>query len=233
MKSKDLNYDKTKHVMYSKTCQKVIKKKLALHYNKDEVENIYTKIQLQYVDFLNNWDVTLGGKKNFHNGKGGTYDCIALMSYYVVCKDVTNLKELGEMEESLFLPAFHMLKFVDCNKPFFKKLMYKSFLNAKKQCDKWQDYKMNLDPFEKDKPIYYEFTECPVASFAREHNLLETMPAFCNGDYTAMELINAKLVRTTTCAIGDRCDYTICGSKDEYIKLHEEYIDELGYRRNK
>ena len=40
MKSKDLNYDKTKYVMYSKTCQKVIKKKLALHYNKDEVENI-------------------------------------------------------------------------------------------------------------------------------------------------------------------------------------------------
>ena len=78
--------------MYSKTCQKVIKKKLALHYNKDEVENIYTKIQLQYVDFLKNWDVTLGGKKNFHNGKGGTYDCIALMSYYVVCKYVTNLK---------------------------------------------------------------------------------------------------------------------------------------------
>lgn len=77
----------------------------------------------------------------------------------MVCKDVTNLKELGEMEESLFLPAFHMLKFVNCNKPFFKKLLYKSFLNAKKQCDKWQDYKMNLDPFEKDKPIYYEFTE--------------------------------------------------------------------------
>lgn len=30
------------------------------------------------------------------------------------------------------------------------------------------------------------------------------------------------------------CDYTICGDKDEeYLKQHEEYIDDEGYRRNK
>ena len=31
----------------------------------------------------------------------------------------------------------------------------------------------------------------------------------------------------------DRCDYTICGDKDPYVKEHPEYQDENGYRRNK
>ena len=38
-------------------------------------------VQQQYVTFLRDWRTDLGGSKNFHNGKGGTYDCIALMSY--------------------------------------------------------------------------------------------------------------------------------------------------------
>lgn len=105
----------------------------------------------------------------FHNGAGGTYDCIALMAYYTVCRSVTDLNEIEEMESELFLPAFRLLsKFVDCNRPFFKKQMYKSFANAKRQCDSWHDYEMYVvAPFDEDKPIYYEFTACPAAEFAK------------------------------------------------------------------
>ena len=46
------------------------------------------------------------------------------------------------------------------------------------------------------------------------------MPALCNVDYASMELLHAKLVRTTTCVDGCRCDYTICGDKDPYLKEH-------------
>ena len=42
-----------------------------------------------------------------------------------------------------------------------------------------------------------------------------------------------RLVRTTTCVDGCRCDYTICGDKDPYVKEHPEYRDEAGFRRNK
>ena len=45
--------------------------------------------------------------------------------------------------------------------------MYRAFQNAKKQCDRWGDYQMNLAPFEPGKPIYYEFTHCPTAEFAQ------------------------------------------------------------------
>ena len=233
MKDRDLQFDRTCHVLYSKACKKEILKKISLHYPPCKRENVWENVQKQYVLFLSDWRTDLGGKKNFHNGKGGNYDCIALMAYYVVCKKVTNLKEIEEMEGNLFLGAFRKMKFADCNKLFFKRLMYKAFKNAKKQCDKWGDFTMNIAPFEKDKPIYYEFTRCPTAEFAKKHNLLEIMPALCNPDFEAMECIHAKLVRKTTCANGEKCDYTIFGDRDEYLKNHPEYRDEYGYRRNK
>lgn len=137
MNDDQLKFDRTRHVLYSKVCKKEIQKRIALHYPEDRQEAVWTQVQERYAAFLSDWPVDLGGGKNFHNGKGGTYDCIALMAYYTVCKDVASLDEIEEMEGALILPAFRFLKFVDCNKPFFKKLMYRSFQNAKAQCDKW------------------------------------------------------------------------------------------------
>ena len=234
MKDSELNIDLTCHVLYSKPCKAQIQSKIALHYPEDEREAVWTRVQKQYETFLSDWRTDLGGSKNFHNGAGGNYDCVALMAYYVVCKAVTSLEEIEQMEGDLFLTSFRKLKFVDCNRPVFKRLMHRAFLNAKKQCDKWGDFKMNVAPFDKGKPIYYEFTECPTAEFAKKHGLLEVMPALCNPDFTAMELIHARLVRTTTCANGCKCDYTICGDKDEaFLSAHPEYRDEAGYRRNR
>lgn len=236
MKDSELVFDRSCHVIYSKPCKAQILEKIARHYPESEREGVWENVQKKYARFLSDWRTDLGGKKNFHNGAGGNYDCIALMAYYVVCRGVTSLAEIEEMEGNLFLPAFRKLgkmKFVDANKPFVKKLMYRAFTNAKKQCDKWGDFRMNLAPFEEDRPIYYEFTECPTAEFAKKHGLLEVMPALCNPDFEGMELIHAKLVRTTTCANGCKCDYTICGDRDEYVKAHPEYRDAAGYRRNK
>ena len=233
MKDNELQFDRSCHVIYSKKCKKEIQEKIALHYPQEECDAVWEKVQKQYVEFLSDWRTDLGGKKNFHNGRGGTYDCIAIISYYVVCKEKTNLAEIEEMEGNLFLGAFRKMKFVNCNKPFFKKLMYKAFLNAKKQCDKWGDYDMYVAPFEKDKPIYYEFKSCPTAEFAKKHNLNEVMPALCNPDFESMECLRARLVRKTTCSNGCKCDYTVCGDCDGYLKDHPEYIDEEGYRRNK
>ena len=234
MKDNELKFDRSCHVLYSKPCKRLMQEKIALHYPPERREAAWERVQRQYADFLSDWRTDLGGKKNFHNGPGGNYDCVALMAYYVACKEVTSLAEIEEMEGNLILPSFRKLsKFVNCNRPLFKKLMYRAFLNAKKQCDKWGDFKMNIAPFAADKPIYYEFTECPTAEFAKAHGLLEIMPALCNPDFEGMELIHARLVRKTTCANGCRCDYSICGDQDPYLKEHPEYRDEAGYRRNR
>ena len=109
------------------------------HYPEAEREAVWEQVQLRYAELLSKWRTDLGGKKNFHNGVGGTYDCIAIMCYYDVCRDVTTFREIEEMEEKLILSTFRKLKFVDCNKPFWRKLMYKAFVRAKSGCDKWQD----------------------------------------------------------------------------------------------
>lgn len=233
MKDSELQFDRSCHVLYTKPCKREMQAKIARHYPKSEREAVWTRVQKQYEAYLSDWRTDLGGRRNFHNGAGGTYDCIALMAYYVVCREKTGLAEIEEMEGNLFLPAFRRLAFVDCNRPLFRRLMYMAFKNAKRQCDRWGDFKMNLAPYEKGKPIYYEFTECPTAEFAKKHGLLEVMPALCNPDFEGMEHLHARLVRKTTCANGCRCDYTICGDRDAYLKEHPEYRDEAGYRRNR
>ncbi len=91
MKDSELQIDRSCHVLYSKPCKKEIQSKIALHYPEAEREMIWEKVQRQYVDFLSDWRTDLGGKRNFHNGAGGTYDCIAIMSYYAACKAVNIL----------------------------------------------------------------------------------------------------------------------------------------------
>ena len=214
-------------------CKKEILAKITLHYPEVEREAVWEQVQLRYAELLSKWRTDLGGKKNFHNGVGGTYDCIAIMCFYDVCRDVVTFREMEEIEENLILPSFRKLRFVDINKPFWKKLMYRAFSTAQKHCDTWHDYEMDVTPYENSKPIYYEFTACPAAEFAKRFGFTDIMPALCNVDYASMELLHAKLVRTTTCVDGCRCDYTICGDKDPYVKEHPEYRDENGYRRNK
>ncbi len=161
MRDSELQIDRSCHVLYSKPCKKEILAKITLHYPEVEREAVWEQVQLRYAELLSKWRTDLGGKKNFHNGVGGTYDCIAIMCFYDVCRDVVTFREMEEIEENLILPSFRKLKFVDCNKPFWKKLMYKAFVRAKAGCDKWHDYEMTVAPYEKNKPIYYEFTACP------------------------------------------------------------------------
>ena len=88
MNDDQLQFDRTCHVIYSKPCKAEIREKIAHHYPESQREAVWERVQMQYVDFLSDWRTDLGGN----------YDCIALMAYYVVCKDVTSLQEIEEME---------------------------------------------------------------------------------------------------------------------------------------
>lgn len=218
MKDVDVVFDRRYHVIYSKECKEEIRKKIALHYPEEKIEEIFEAVQIQYSDYLKDYRTDLGGKANFHNGVAGTYDCIALFSYYTVCRDKTSFAEIEEMNNNLFLPAFRKLGFVDCNKELYKKLLHMTFRIAEKKCGKWNDYRMRVYPYQKGEPVRYEFTACPIAEFAKKYDLLDILPALCNADYAAMELIHAKLVRKTTCGTGSVCDYAIYGDKDERLQ---------------
>ncbi len=130
-------------------------------------------------------------------------------------------------------PLLSKLRFVNLNKPLYRKLIHFAFKRAKSRCDKWHNYEMNVSPYKKEEPIYYEFTACPVAEFAKQFGFLEIVAALCNVDYKAMEICHGKLIRKTTFCNGCRCDYAICGDKSKYSRERPEYIDEEGFQRNK
>ena len=81
MKDRKLLFDRKCHVLYSKPCKKEIRAKIALHYPTAEREPVWERVRRQYVEFLSDWRTDLGRRKNFRNGAGGTYDCIAIISY--------------------------------------------------------------------------------------------------------------------------------------------------------
>lgn len=66
------------------------------------IDKIWTDIQLLYVEYLSFFPNNLGWNKNRLNGIGGTYDAIALFSYYNVCKYKANFKEVKTMIENIF-----------------------------------------------------------------------------------------------------------------------------------
>lgn len=237
MKENHLNFDRKKHVCYSKKVREVIREHLYLHYSAEEAEELWEKIQLQYVEFLEDLPY-LGGKKCSHNGTGGTYDCIALFAYYAAQEKKPSVEELYEMNNQTFLPAFEALgKIVNANHPFLLKLMNGAFVSAAKKDNKtskeWPTgYIMKVQPYDKEKGIHYQFDRCPIAEFAKAHNYLDLMPAFCNGDYPAMELMRAGLIRKHTCANSDVCDYWIVGDQSPYLKEHPKKTDEKGYWYN-
>ncbi len=234
MREKDLPINRDCHVVYTKACKKQMQQMLAKHYPPEEREAMWEKFQQKYVDCLKTWRTDLGGKKNFHNGKGGTYDSIAQMCFWDVCREKISPAEIGIIEENLILPSFRMLRFANGNRPFWKKLMHASFAKAKKRCDVWHDYDMHLQPFDPEKPIVYDFTSCPVAEFAKQYGYTDVVPYLCNVDYPSLEQLHLRLIRTGTCVDCDRCDYCIIGDKDtKWLEGHEEYVDEAGFRRNR
>lgn len=234
MKEKELNIDRQCHVVYSKECKKIILERLKSHYALEDINFIFEKIQYQYEYFLSQYNRRdLGVKKNFHNGKGGTYDCIMLVAYYEICKEKTSFKEIEEMCQELTVGHFKGLGFVDIDKPFFKRLMYKAFKNAEHKCAKWHDFDIHLEPYTKDKPLHYCFTRCPFADFIHQFGLEEIAGALCNVDYASMEAMNVKLVRVHTCIEGNYCDYSFYSPNNPYVKEHPTYRDEQGFIRNK
>ncbi len=92
---------------------------------------------------------------------------------------------------------------------------------------------MELEEYKEDKHIRYYFKTCPVYEFAKNHDLLDILPALCNVNYKGMEVLHSKLIRKCTLKTSSICDYTIVGDKDEYIKEHEEYIYKDGGIYNK
>ena len=249
MDEKDLIFDRKKHVLYSQQLKSLVLEKLKSRYSDNEVLTKWEKIQKLYLEYLKDLPY-LGGPKNRHNKKGGTYDCIAMMCYYECERKsppLNNLKfainELYEMNNSLFVPDFQRMgKILNANSPLGRKILHLAFKITskldKKVADKAKEfnnettgYIMEVAPPQKDK-VSYKFHRCPIAEFAKSKGFLPIMPAFCNGDYPALSQIHGTLIRKHTCANSDSCDFLIVGDKSQQAKEHTQRENDAGYYYN-
>jgi hypothetical protein len=237
MDATELNINFQRHICYSEKAKDIVLQRLSKKYPPAEAAQRFEQIQRKYAEYLSDLPY-LGGKKCSHNGVGGTYDCIFIFAYYEVLNREPSLDEIYEMNNALFLPPFQRLgKFINLNHSFVQRLL--SFIfnivakrDKKLLCTTPDGYDMSAEPYDKTIGVRYHFDRCPIAEFAKKHNLTEIMPAFCNGDYLAMDAIQGALIRRHTCANSDVCDYLIVGNQSDIAKEHPQKTDEHGYWYN-
>ncbi|MCM1345139.1 MAG: L-2-amino-thiazoline-4-carboxylic acid hydrolase, partial [Muribaculaceae bacterium] len=167
-------------------------KHLTAAYGTDGAEELWERIQKTYVDFLKDMPF-IGGRKNTQ--AGGVYDCIALFAYYEAVPVKPDFEEMDIMNRETFVPAMQAMGFLDMNRRWVLRLQHFVFRSiaerAKKHEREWAgNYHMEVRPYDREKGIYYEFTSCPIAEFAKRHGYADLMPAFCNADYPMLEAMH-------------------------------------------
>ena len=206
MQEKELDIDLSVHVCYSQKEKEVLQDYLSKRCSPDEAQRLWEKVQQQYVSFLKDQPY-LGGKKCTHNGVGGTYDCIATMALYEALDKKPTVDELYEINNAVFLTPFLRLgKLVKINSAGKLKLLAAAFQSAAKRDEK--------------------LPETVTSGY------LNIMPAFCNGDYPAMEAIGTVLIRKHTCANSHICDYLIMAGNDPGAAKYPKLTDENSYIYN-
>ena len=76
------------------------------------------------------------------------------------------------------------------------------------------------------------FCAAPIAELAKKLGYTHLMPAMCNPDYPMLKLLHAGLIRKSTCANGELCDFWIVGDKSEMLEKHPCKTSPEGYLYN-
>ena len=230
MKNEALSFDRNKHLLYSKGVVRILRAHLQQQYPA-QAEALWETLQLQYVQFLETVPY-LGGKQN--KQASGVYDCIALFAYYEILPEKPTLEAFAAVSDEYFhTPAF-LGHLVSLNwKPILRLgnlAASRVAQNNRAHAADWPgQYLMTVLPFEPSQGIRFRFDRCPIAEFAKAHGYTELMPAMCNPDYPMMDTLHGYLIRTTTCANGNCCDYQIVGNQSEAAKAHPRKQRADGY----
>ena len=223
------------HLRYSRAVKRLIRKHLAADFPPDRAEALWADVHRIYLEFLTDLPA-LGGRKNMQ--AGSVYDCIALFAYYEALPEKPTLAEFEHLNNELFLPPMKARSFLNLNWRFAPRAAHCIYAllarSIKKHAADWPgNYHMEVPPFDPALGVRFHFTTCPIADFARKHGYTHLMPALCNPDYPMLAALHGTLIRTTTCANGDCCDYRIVGDQSPLAREHPLERDDAGYLRNR
>ena len=94
MRERDLPFDRSKHVIYTKNARKCVQKLLRRYYDARTADVLWEKIQLQYCEFLKD-EPALGGVKMTVS----IYDPILIFAWYRV---IPNKPPLEDVQKDIF-----------------------------------------------------------------------------------------------------------------------------------
>lgn len=233
MKEKDLKIDRKKHCLYPKKAKKMVREYLYHEFGRERAEQLWEKIQLKYVEYVNDCP-DMGGRNNNH--AGAIYGSLFAFAFCEVAAADKSIEELQPLIYKIFMEdSFKMLgRIFDLNKRSHMKLANKIFMKSGRKdqalARRYPDgFICVTQPFDEEcQAIRYYFSQCPVAEFAKKHGLTKWMPLFCNCDYLAMREVGCELIRHGTCTNKDRCDYCMVGSSNPIVKKYPLRVDEDG-----
>ena len=230
MREKDLPFDHTKHVCYTKNAKKCVQKLLHRYYDEKTAAELWKKIQLQYCEYLKD-EPALAGLKITTS----IYDPILIFAWYAVIQDKPPLEEVQlDIYKSFFGSFDAMGKVFNLNRKLDNRLASRIFQKANdirvEEIKKFpESFRMGYYAYEKENGVVrYSFTQCPNAEFAKRHHMEDVLPVLCNCDHLAMQGLHATLIRQGTCCTGACCDYCVVGDKNPMAKAYELVKQENG-----
>lgn len=230
MREKDLPFDRTKHVCYTRNAKKCVQKLLRRYYDEAMAAELWEKIQLQYCEFLRDEPPMAGAKI-----KVSIYDPILIFAWYKVVPVKPQLEEVQQDIFDCFMGSFDALgKIFNLNRRLDNRLASRIFQKANdirvEEIRRFPDsFRMGSCSYDRENgAIRYSFTQCPNAEFAKRHHMEDVLPAMCNCDHMAMQKLHAALIRKGTCCTGACCDYCIVGDQNPLAKAYELVKKENG-----
>ena len=220
MREKDLPFDRTKHMCYTKNVKKCVQKLLHRYYDEPTAAELWEKIQLQYCEYLTD-EPALGSAKITVS----IYDPILIFAWYMVVPDKPPIEEIQQDVYDCMMGSFNVLgKIFNLNRKRDNKLA--GLLFRKTTDTRAEEIKRLPESFcmggydydEENGIIRYCFTQCPNAEFAKRHHMEDVM---CNCDHMAMQKLHATLIREGTCCTGECCDYCIVGDQNPMANEYE------------
>lgn len=230
MENKDLPFDRSKHVIYTKKAERCVRNLLRRYYDEKTSADLWNRIQLQYCSFLKD-EPALGGLKL----TASVYDPILIFAWYQVVPEKPPLADVQQDVFQCFMGGFETMgKVFDLNRTLDNRIASLAFKNANdtrlKEIGKFPaSFRMGYYSYDKKNGIVrYSFTQCPNAEFAKRHHMENVLPLMCNCDHLAMQKIHACLIREGTCVTSDQCDYCIVGDRNPLAKEYDLVTNENG-----
>ncbi|MCM1092262.1 MAG: hypothetical protein NC413_15645 [Muribaculum sp.] len=176
MKDRELEFDRKKHILYSRHAKRVLRGWIKREYGL-EAEKVWDGVQRQYVKFLEDAS-DFGGKKSPHAAQ--IYDSILLFAYCASEPKRHSLEELQPVSFEIFMASFRILgKLFNANHKWTMNLLGLIFNAANRKANKHaekypDDFTAVIQAYDRENGIVrYSFTKCPVAEFAKKHGITE------------------------------------------------------------